>query len=170
MTIDESMQFATDRSVSDRNVRCLCVQSEPAERPRSSSGSFSNAADRGEDDDDDDPLPQVWRRSGESCPDGTVPVRRTTEDDVLRASSSSATRFGMKARGGVFARRDSTGGGHEVSVSQSVTAAVTYGCRAGHHSNDLPLAMQETMHRKSRSGTNNCVIIWCVCVCVRSRA
>ena len=101
------------------------MQSEPAERPRSSSGRFSDA-DRGEDD---DPLPQVWRRSGESCPEGTVPVRRTTEDDVLRASSS-ATRFGMKARGGGFgsgsgsgsARRDSTGSGHEVSVSQSVTA------------------------------------------------
>lgn len=94
------------------------MQSEPAERPRSSSGRFSDA-DRGEAD---DPLPQVWRRSGESCPEGTVPVRRTTEDDVLRASSS-ATRFGMKARGGSgSARRDSTGGGHEVSVSQSVTA------------------------------------------------
>ncbi|EES19115.1 uncharacterized protein LOC8080941 isoform X2 [Sorghum bicolor] len=104
-------------------------ESEPAERPRSSSGSFSNAADRGEDDDDDDPLPQAWRRSGESCPDGTVPVRRTTEDDVLRASSSSATRFGMKARGGVFARRDSTGGGHEHAVGY-VTGGQFYGAKA----------------------------------------
>ncbi|KAG0517161.1 hypothetical protein BDA96_09G064300 [Sorghum bicolor] len=103
-------------------------ESEPAERPRSSSGSFSDAADRG-DDGDDDPLPQVWRRSGESCPDGTVPVRRTTEDDVLRASSSSATRFGMKARGGVFARRDSTGGGHEHAVGY-VTGGQFYGAKA----------------------------------------
>ncbi|XP_066366956.1 protein neprosin-like [Miscanthus floridulus] len=104
-------------------------ESEPAERPRSSSGRFSDA-DRGEDD---DPLPQVWRRSGESCPEGTVPVRRTTEDDVLRASSS-ATRFGMKARGGGgfgsgSARRDSTGSGHEHAVGY-VTGGQFYGAKA----------------------------------------
>lgn len=56
---------------------------------------------------------QLWRDSGESCPEGTIPIRRATEDDILRASSIK--RFGRKlARRTV--RRDSTSSGHEVSV------------------------------------------------------
>jgi hypothetical protein len=50
---------------------------------------------------------QLWAASGESCPDGSVPIRRTTEADVLRASS--VRRFG-RAR----ARHDTVAGGHEV--------------------------------------------------------
>ena len=95
------------------------MQREPAERPRSCGG---RAGADGRDD--DEALPQAWRRSGESCPEGTIPVRRTTEADVLRARSVG--RFGMKARGGGggFARRDSTGSGHEVShmVTDRATA------------------------------------------------
>nr|GMC47173.1 uncharacterized protein LOC109172166 [Ipomoea batatas] len=30
---------------------------------------------------------QVWRKSGETCPEGTVAIRRTTEQDILRAGS-----------------------------------------------------------------------------------
>ncbi|XP_039799323.1 uncharacterized protein LOC120664258 isoform X1 [Panicum virgatum] len=97
---------------------------EPAERPGSSSGRV-DADDR----DDEDALPQVWRRSGESCPEGTIPVRRTTEAEVLRASSVG--RFGMKARGGGggFARRDSTGSGHEHAVGY-VSGGQFYGAKA----------------------------------------
>lgn len=50
---------------------------------------------------------QSWRSSGESCPEGTVPVRRTTEADLLRASS--IRRYGRKP-----VRRDSFVGTHEV--------------------------------------------------------
>lgn len=53
---------------------------------------------------------QLWRMSGESCPEGTVPIRRTTEKDMLRASS--VRRFGRKVRRHV--RRDSSSNGHEV--------------------------------------------------------
>ncbi|KAG4942783.1 hypothetical protein JHK85_047429 [Glycine max] len=53
---------------------------------------------------------QLWTDSGEACPEGTVPIRRTTEQDFLRASS--VRRFGRKPRN---VRRDSTGTGHEVS-------------------------------------------------------
>jgi hypothetical protein len=74
------------------------MQSEPAARPRVSD------ADAGDGEE------QAWTRSGESCPEGTVAVRRTTEADVLRASS--ARRFGKKKK--KKARRDSAGGGHEV--------------------------------------------------------
>ncbi|CAL1405512.1 unnamed protein product [Linum trigynum] len=37
---------------------------------------------------------QQWHDSGESCPEGTVPIRRTTEKDVLRANK--LRRFGKK--------------------------------------------------------------------------
>uniref|UniRef100_A0A7N0T890 Neprosin PEP catalytic domain-containing protein n=1 Tax=Kalanchoe fedtschenkoi TaxID=63787 RepID=A0A7N0T890_KALFE len=37
---------------------------------------------------------QLWHSKGIRCPDGTIPVRRTTRDDVLRASS--AKRYGKK--------------------------------------------------------------------------
>ncbi|KAH7528432.1 hypothetical protein FEM48_Zijuj05G0071500 [Ziziphus jujuba var. spinosa] len=55
---------------------------------------------------------QLWTDSGESCPEGTIPIRRTTEEDILRASS--VRRFGRKPRRRV--RRDSTGNGHEHAV------------------------------------------------------
>lgn len=54
---------------------------------------------------------QLWTDSGESCPEGTVPIRRTTLKDVLRAGS--VKRFVRKLRRHV--RRDSEGSGHEVS-------------------------------------------------------
>ena len=57
-------------------------------------------------------FPQAWSDGGERCPEGTVPIRRTTARDVLRVGS--ARRFGMKPRAS-NARRDSTSSGHEVS-------------------------------------------------------
>ncbi|XP_027331039.1 uncharacterized protein LOC113846697 [Abrus precatorius] len=54
---------------------------------------------------------QLWTDSGEACPEGTVPIRRTTEEDILRASSIRG--FGRKPR---HVRRDSTGTGHEHAV------------------------------------------------------
>jgi hypothetical protein len=54
---------------------------------------------------------QLWSLSGESCPEGTIPIRRTTEQDMLRASS--VQRFGRKIR---RVKRDSTNNGHEVST------------------------------------------------------
>ncbi|XP_031287706.1 uncharacterized protein LOC116146455 [Pistacia vera] len=68
---------------------------------------------------------QLWTISGESCPEGTVPIRRTTEKDVLRASSIK--RFGRKLRRHV--RRDSTGNGHEHAVV-FVNGEQYYGAKA----------------------------------------
>jgi hypothetical protein len=36
----------------------------------------------------------LWSLSGESCPEGTIPIRRITEQDILRAGSIS--KFGKK--------------------------------------------------------------------------
>ncbi|KAI4336190.1 hypothetical protein L6164_014746 [Bauhinia variegata] len=67
---------------------------------------------------------QLWTDSGESCPEGTVPIRRTTEEDILRASS--IRRFGRKPR---HVRRDSTGSGHEHAVV-FVNGEQYYGAKA----------------------------------------
>lgn len=68
---------------------------------------------------------QLWSFSGESCPEGTIPIRRTTEEDVLRASSIG--RFGRKVRRHV--RRDSSSNGHEHAVGY-VTGDQYYGAKA----------------------------------------
>ncbi|XP_012571719.1 protein neprosin-like [Cicer arietinum] len=54
---------------------------------------------------------QLWTNSGETCPKGTIPIRRTTEEDILRASSIQ--RFGRKPRP---VRRDSTSSDHEHAI------------------------------------------------------
>ncbi|KAI5572807.1 hypothetical protein BDE02_10G037900 [Populus trichocarpa] len=68
---------------------------------------------------------QSWGLSGESCPEGTVPIRRTTEQDMLRASS--VRRFGRKLRRHV--RRDTNSNGHEHAVGY-VTGDQYYGAKA----------------------------------------
>ncbi|KAG8493068.1 hypothetical protein CXB51_010372 [Gossypium anomalum] len=67
---------------------------------------------------------QLWRMSGETCPEGTIPIRRTTEQDMLRASS--VRRFGRKPRRRV--RRDSTSNGHEHAVGY-VSGGEYYGAK-----------------------------------------
>lgn len=39
------------------------------------------------------PIAQMWHHSG-NCPEGTVPIRRTTKEDILRADSLK--QFGKK--------------------------------------------------------------------------
>lgn len=68
---------------------------------------------------------QLWASSGESCPEGTIPIRRTTEADVLRASTIQ--RFGRKLRRPV--RRDSTSSNHEHAVG-FVIGDQFYGAKA----------------------------------------
>ncbi|PWA82769.1 hypothetical protein CTI12_AA174760 [Artemisia annua] len=41
-------------------------------------------------------IKQVWNSNGESCPNGTIPIRRTTASEIL--ASSSISNFGKKIR------------------------------------------------------------------------
>ncbi|XP_028769397.1 uncharacterized protein LOC114726849 [Neltuma alba] len=68
---------------------------------------------------------QLWRLSGGSCPEGTIPIRRTREEDVLRASS--VQRFGRKLPKPV--RRDTNTNGHEHAVGY-VSGDEYYGAKA----------------------------------------
>lgn len=68
---------------------------------------------------------QLWSMSGETCPEGTVPIRRTTESDLLRASSFE--KFGRKFTKPV--QRDTSSGSHEHAVGY-VTGEEYYGAKA----------------------------------------
>ncbi|XP_074592657.1 protein neprosin-like isoform X1 [Curcuma longa] len=89
---------------------------DPPERPRGHNR--SSAAN--------DVNLQAWAISGESCPEGTVPIRRTTPGDILRASSLRL--FGRKPAGGRL-RRDSTSSGHEHAVGYAMGERY-YGAKA----------------------------------------
>ncbi|XP_020264844.1 uncharacterized protein LOC109840562 [Asparagus officinalis] len=67
-------------------------------------------------------IKQLWMSSGDSCPEGTVAIRRTREEEILRASSIK--RFGRKT-----VRRDSESGGHEHAVGY-VSGDQYYGAKA----------------------------------------
>ncbi|EEE62480.1 hypothetical protein OsJ_17277 [Oryza sativa Japonica Group] len=87
-------------------------ESRPRRQPRREPGEGGRTARTG--------CGQAWWHAGEACPEGTIPVRRKTEADMLRARFGGAAggRFGMKPRGvgvvGGAARRDSTSSGHEL--------------------------------------------------------
>ncbi|KAK8933413.1 hypothetical protein KSP39_PZI015604 [Platanthera zijinensis] len=68
---------------------------------------------------------QPWRYTGESCPEETIPIRRTREEDLLRASF--VQRFGRKTLSRF--RRDSQSGGHEHAVGY-VSGDQYYGAKA----------------------------------------
>ncbi|KAG5536939.1 hypothetical protein RHGRI_024389 [Rhododendron griersonianum] len=68
---------------------------------------------------------QLWTHSGESCPEGTIPIRRITEKDVSRADS--VEKFGRKLRRGV--RRDTMSSDHEHAVA-FVNGEQYYGAKA----------------------------------------
>ncbi|KAL3512791.1 hypothetical protein ACH5RR_025508 [Cinchona calisaya] len=68
---------------------------------------------------------QLWTdAAGEGCPDGTVPIRRTTEKDVMRASS--LRRFGRKIQN---VRHDTMSSDHEHAVA-FVNGDQFYGAKA----------------------------------------
>ncbi|XP_039055798.1 uncharacterized protein LOC120198555 [Hibiscus syriacus] len=93
---------------------------DPPERPRAydAEGMMNTGAE--------EEHVQLWRMLGETCPEGTIPIRRTTKKDMLRASS--VRRFGMKPRRRV--RRDSISNGHEHAVGY-VNGEEYYGAKGG---------------------------------------
>jgi hypothetical protein len=68
------------------------------------------------------PMAQLWHQNGR-CPEGTVPIRRTRKDDLLRASSMR--RYGRKRRAAANPMSVSptmlNEGGHQVPLFVVVT-------------------------------------------------
>ncbi|KAH9728159.1 hypothetical protein KPL70_008918 [Citrus sinensis] len=77
---------------------------------------------------------QMWHRNGTRCPKGTVPIRRSTEHDVLRAKSLFD--FGKKQhrRIPLHRRADApdvvSGNGHEHAIAYTGSSQEVYGARA----------------------------------------
>ncbi|CAK9160915.1 unnamed protein product, partial [Ilex paraguariensis] len=76
---------------------------------------------------------QTWHQNGLRCPKGTVPIRRSTVHDVLRARS--LYEFGKKQRSiAVARRRDApdivSGNGHEHAIAYTGTTQEVYGAKA----------------------------------------
>ncbi|KAK9062803.1 hypothetical protein SSX86_019993 [Deinandra increscens subsp. villosa] len=77
---------------------------------------------------------QMWHQKGQRCPKGTVPVRRSTVHDVLRADSLYD--FGKKRRRtDPLARRPDapdvvSGNGHEHAIAYTGTSSEVYGAKA----------------------------------------
>ncbi|CAD5183523.1 unnamed protein product [Musa acuminata subsp. malaccensis] len=69
-----------------------------------------------------DDVVQLWTTSGETCPEGTVPIRRTKEEDILRIE-----RFGRKPFAGASQRTNLSD--HEHSYG-SVKGEQYYGAQA----------------------------------------
>ncbi|XP_027332676.1 uncharacterized protein LOC113847643 isoform X1 [Abrus precatorius] len=90
---------------------------KPLDPPRRPKGNYTNGEKVSESF-------QLWSDSGEACPEGTIPIRRTTEEDILRATSIRT--FGRKPRN---VRRDSSGTNHEHAVV-FVNGDQYYGARA----------------------------------------
>ncbi|XP_014491483.1 uncharacterized protein LOC106754056 [Vigna radiata var. radiata] len=75
---------------------------------------------------------QNWHQNGTLCPKGTVPIRRSTVHDVLRAKSLFD--FGKKRRRFSLARSDApdvvSGNGHEHAIAYTGSAEEVYGAKA----------------------------------------
>ncbi|XP_071922280.1 protein neprosin-like isoform X2 [Coffea arabica] len=76
---------------------------------------------------------QYWHHSGQRCPKGTVPIRRSSVNDVLRAKSLYD--FGKKQRKMSLARQADapdvvSGNGHEHAIAYTGTSQEVYGAKA----------------------------------------
>lgn len=76
---------------------------------------------------------QMWHRNGTRCPKGTVPIRRSTVDDVLRAKSTF--HFGKKQRRIPLTRSTDSpdvvsGNGHEHAIAYTGASQEVYGAKA----------------------------------------
>lgn len=77
---------------------------------------------------------QMWHRNGTRCPKGTVPIRRSTEKDVLRAKSLFDFGKKQQRRIPLDRRADApdvvSGNGHEHAIAYTGSSQEVYGARA----------------------------------------
>ncbi|KAK7285861.1 hypothetical protein RJT34_20644 [Clitoria ternatea] len=75
---------------------------------------------------------QMWHKNGTRCPKGTVPIRRSTVNDVLRAKSLFD--FGKKQRRRLSRRNDApdvvSTNGHEHAIAYTGSSSEVYGAKA----------------------------------------
>ncbi|KAI3730902.1 hypothetical protein L1987_62082 [Smallanthus sonchifolius] len=80
-------------------IDCVLFHLQPAfDNPKLKENMLLNPPELPKNDDDNagnnSEIKQLWNSMGESCPNGTIPIRRTSASDILRYDSIS--RFGKK--------------------------------------------------------------------------
>ncbi|KAJ8760406.1 hypothetical protein K2173_015073 [Erythroxylum novogranatense] len=103
------------------------IQRKPSERPKVIKMSKERTNNGGEGGQ------QMWHRNGTRCPKGTIPLRRSTVHDVLRANSLFD--FGKKRHSmSLFRRSDApdvvNANGHEHAIAYTGTSGEVYGAKA----------------------------------------
>lgn len=79
---------------------------------------------------------QMWHRNGTSCPRGTVPIRRTSVNDVLRAKSLFDYGKKSQRRNNINTNRQAdapdvvSGNGHEHAIAYTGSSDEVYGAKA----------------------------------------
>uniref|UniRef100_A0A0E0PWD5 Neprosin PEP catalytic domain-containing protein n=1 Tax=Oryza rufipogon TaxID=4529 RepID=A0A0E0PWD5_ORYRU len=99
-------------------LRDHTIQMQPSSQP---SGLYGEATR---------PFTQTWNQNGEKCPDNTIPIRRTKEEDVMRATS--LTTFGKKTHDRSphpHSHLASVTGGHYYGVAYATGDANYYGTK-----------------------------------------
>uniref|UniRef100_A0A0D3EZ89 Neprosin PEP catalytic domain-containing protein n=1 Tax=Oryza barthii TaxID=65489 RepID=A0A0D3EZ89_9ORYZ len=91
------------------------IQMRPSIQP---SGMYGEAAR---------PFTQTWNQNGEKCPDNTIPIRRTKEEDVMRATSVAT--FGKKTHGSRHSSLAGPAEGHHYGVAYATGDANYYGTK-----------------------------------------
>ncbi|KAK9292916.1 hypothetical protein L1049_021224 [Liquidambar formosana] len=109
------------------------IQKVPPERPRAGMVKEEGAREKNRSSGGVRDAWQMWHQNGKRCPKGTVPIRRSTVHDVLRAKSLFD--FGKKQRGVPLARRGdapdvASGNGHEHAIAFTGTSQEVYGAKA----------------------------------------
>ncbi|XP_047313237.1 uncharacterized protein LOC124916548 [Impatiens glandulifera] len=102
---------------------------------REMNSNSNSSSSKGGEGEEDKRAWQTWHENGQRCPKGTVPVRRSTVADVLRAKS--LYNFGKKTRNSfpLSLRPDppevlDSGNGHEHAIAYTGASEEVYGAKA----------------------------------------
>ncbi|XP_020209286.1 uncharacterized protein LOC109794227 [Cajanus cajan] len=121
--VDERKQLAFDHPLLKNHK----IQKMPTEMP----GGMK--VERDTSDMEGEGISQMWHLNGTRCPKGTVPIRRTTVQDVLRAKS--LYHFGKKRSRVSLSRRNDAldilgNNGHEYAVAYTESSQNIFGAKA----------------------------------------
>ncbi|PIA40118.1 hypothetical protein AQUCO_02500084v1 [Aquilegia coerulea] len=109
------------------------IQRAPSEWPRFKGMKVENVENNYNGSEETEHSWQMWHQNGEKCPKGTIPVRRSSVHDVLRAKSlyhygKKPTRLHLDRN--VEAPDVVSGNGHEHAIAYTGPSQEIYGAKA----------------------------------------
>ncbi|KAF2950677.1 hypothetical protein DAI22_01g205300 [Oryza sativa Japonica Group] len=123
--------LATFQSPDGDTIDCVHISRQPAfDHPllKNHTIQWMHDISTGMYDEAAHPFTQTWNQNGEKCPDNTIPIRRTKEEDVMRATS--VTTFGKKTHNGSpHSHLAGVTDGHHYGVAYATGNAKYYGTK-----------------------------------------